>query len=228
MSASTETPKTHWLRGGPVISSQPRSHALAVEGEVTAAIGDSAVLGLWAFATGTWIVGVIGGGYLPASDLVALAPTALFISGLAQFIAGLYAFPRANMFPATAFCAFGTYHVINATVFLLHYAGVLSPHNGMNLMSGFLDQSFGFIAFGLLIAILPANFLLILITATTWLGSCLLGIAEFHGGADHLRGVAYAGGALFFADAGVAYYLGMAMIVNASFGRELLPIFGEV
>lgn len=235
MPESTETspgteqvPITHWMRGGPVLSSQPREVILGMEGGATASVGDAAILGLWGFATGTWIVGVIGGGFLPAADLASMAPTALFISGLAQFIAGLYAFPRANMFPATAFTAFGAFHTVNGIAFLLQYAGILNTHNGFALMLGYFDESFGFIAFGLLLAIVRANVLLILITSTTSLGAILLGIAEFHGGAAHSHGVAYAGGALFLLDAGVAYYLGMAMIVNANFGRELLPIFGEV
>ncbi len=175
---------------------------LGLEGEATSVVADPTILGLWSFATGTWMVGVVGGGYLPAADLTSLAPTALFITRIAQFVAGLYSFHRDNMFPATAFTCFGAYHVVNGLMFLLHFGGVLNAHNGMNLMSGYFDQSFAFIAFGLLFAIAPLNILLIIITGTTALGSCLIGVAEFYGGASHALGVAYAGGAFLFLDAG--------------------------
>lgn len=225
---STNGEVIHWLRAGPVVSRETRRIALGMESEAMSSMANPAAFGLWAFAVGTWMMAVIGGGYLPAADLASFAPITLFITGFAQFIAGLMFFPRGNMFATTAFTCFGALHITTGTMFLLHYIGVIGPHSGMHLALGFLVESFAFIPFGLLLAILPANVLLILITGTTTIGAALIGVTEFYGGAAHLPVVGYAGGAALFADAGLAFYLGAAIVVNSTFGREVLPILGEV
>lgn len=228
LEGTQDKPVTHWLRGGPVVSSSPRDRPLGLEGAAAAGMANAAVLGLWTFATGTWMLAVVSGGYLPAADLHSLAPVSLFITGFAQFIAGLLFFNRANMFAATAFGSFGALHVTTGLMFLLNYVGVITDHTGMSLMLGYLIESFSFIAFALMVAVIRANLTLTLITCTTGIGAALLGITEFNGGASQMIGVAHAGGAVLFLDAGLAYYLGAAIVINSSFERVLLPTFGEL
>lgn len=51
-----------WTTAGPVITRMPDDEVLALEERAMASTGDSSPLGLWAFATGTWIIGTIIGG----------------------------------------------------------------------------------------------------------------------------------------------------------------------
>src|ERR1700761_5481523 len=51
-----------WTTAGPVITRMPDEEVLALEERAMASTGDSSPLGLWAFATGTWILGTVIGG----------------------------------------------------------------------------------------------------------------------------------------------------------------------
>jgi hypothetical protein len=59
-----------WTTAGPVITRMPDDEVLALEERAMASTGDASPLGLWAFATGTWIVGtIIGGAFGPRLQL---------------------------------------------------------------------------------------------------------------------------------------------------------------
>ena len=80
----------------------PDEEVLALEERAMATVGDPSPMGLWAFATGTWIIGTMIGGAFgapaaataqaaagPAVNIfTAVVPVLLFFSGIAQFIAG--------------------------------------------------------------------------------------------------------------------------------------------
>ena len=61
------------------------------------AIADPGPLGLWAFATGTWIAGAAIGGAFPEDAFATTIPIILIFAGLVQFIAGLLEYRRTNM-----------------------------------------------------------------------------------------------------------------------------------
>src|SRR5579875_1800059 len=101
--------RASWTKGGPVVSNMRDEEIVALEEQAAATMGDSTTMGLWGFATGTWIVGTVIAGVFPTSALTATAPVLLVFAGIAQFIAGLYAYRRANSLAATAFCCFGAF-----------------------------------------------------------------------------------------------------------------------
>jgi len=78
-----------WTKAGPVVSHLADATLETLEERAVATIGGSSPLGLWGFATGTWIAAVIIGGLLPFGDMNAVAPIALLFAGVAQFIAVL-------------------------------------------------------------------------------------------------------------------------------------------
>ena len=51
-----------WTRAGPVVTRMPDDEVFALEERAMATVGDPSPLGLWAFATGTWIIGTVIGG----------------------------------------------------------------------------------------------------------------------------------------------------------------------
>jgi hypothetical protein len=93
---------------------------------------------------------------------------------------------------------------------------------------GYLNCSFAFISLALLIAVICRNVVLSGIFSVPDPGirahrhrNVLLGP---HG---TLGDVAYAGRVLLFAAAFLAYDMGAAMVINSSWQRTMLPLFGE-
>lgn len=236
-----------WTRAGPVVARIPDDEILALEERAMATVGDPSPMGLWAFATGTWIIGTVVGGAFGApaaaaaqagaaatapafSTFFAVVPVLLFFSGVAQFIAGLFAYRRASPLMATAFCCFGAFAVSAAFGFLLQAWGVLpTPMSGNSqVLLGFLYESFGFIAFALAMAAMGVNATTVLWLATLCVGFVLAGIPDLAavqtGGWMVLGNI---GGWFLVASAAVAYYLGMAIIVNSCSRRVVMGIGGK-
>ncbi|HJU29309.1 MAG TPA: GPR1/FUN34/YaaH family transporter [Candidatus Binataceae bacterium] len=218
-----------WTKAGPVPSRMPVDEIAGLEEHAIATIGDSSTLGMWAFATGTWMAAAIFGGELPYSSAFAVIPVLLIFAGIAQFIAGLYSFRRANSLLATAFTCFGSFNTTFGLVLLLESIGVIPMTASTWVFHGFLLESFAFIALALCFAAFQANMATVAMTLLLGAGYCLAGIPYFAGkidvGAWGLAG--NIGGYLLMASAFCAYYIGMAMVVNSTWKREVLPLFGH-
>jgi succinate-acetate transporter protein len=240
-----------WTRAGPIVTRMPDDEVLALEERAMATVGDPSPLGLWAFATGTWILGtVIGGAFgqnvaavaenavtaaVPGqvvattafSSFTAVIPVLLVFAGVAQFIAGLFAYRRASPLLATSFCCFGAFSVTAAFFYLLQANGLLPMTGHAQVLWGFFLESFGFIALALTFAAMRANMALVAMLVTLCVGYVLAGIPNL---ASAQSGgwvvVGNIGGWFLVASAFFAYYLGMAMIVNSSSKRLVLPIGG--
>lgn len=221
--------RASWTKGGPVVSNMRDEEIVALEEQAAATMGDSTTMGLWGFATGTWIVGTVIAGVFPVSALTATAPVLLVFAGIAQFIAGLYAYRRANSLAATAFCSFGSFNVTVAVLYLLQGTGVLAATGDPVVLEGFLLESFGFIALALCIAALRTNMALVAVLATLAVGYALAGIPNLANavGSDGWGIIGSIGGWFLVASAFFAYYTGMAMVVNSAWKRTALPIWGE-
>jgi succinate-acetate transporter protein len=202
---------------------------VALEEQAAATMGDSTTLGLWGFATGTWIVGTVIAGVFPQNAATGVAPVLLVFAGLAQFIAGLFAYRRANSLAATAFCCFGAFNVTVAMIYLLQARGILATTGDPIVLEGFLLESFGFIALALCLAALRANMALVAVLGTLAVGYALSGIPMLANavGQDGWGVIGSIGGWFLVASAFFAYYTGMAMVVNSSWKRTVLPIGGE-
>ncbi len=159
-----------------------------------------------------------------------VVPVMLFFTGIAQFIAGLFAYRRASPLMATAFCCFGAFAVSAAFAFLLQAWGLLpTPMSGSaQVLLGFLYESFGFIAFALAVAAMGMNS-----TAVAWLGTLCIGfvLAGIPNLANAQTGgwmvLGNIGGWFLVASAFFAYYLGMAIVVNSCSMRPVMPIGGK-
>lgn len=217
-----------WTKAGPVVSRLQEDQIAVLEERAVTTVGDPSPLGLWGFATGTWIVATAMGGILPSSALAGTAPVLLVFAGLAQFIAGLWAFRRANALAATAFCCFGAFNVTVAMALLFQASKLLPMDASASLLLGYLLVSFGFIALALMAAALRANMALVIVLGTLCVGYTLSGIPHLSGLAATTPGLIGDLGAYFLmASAFFAYYAGAAMVVNSTWGRSVLPLGGE-
>jgi hypothetical protein len=218
-----------WTIAGPVVSRLPHDHIENLEAQTMATVADPVPMGLWAFATGTWIVGTVFGGAFGPGTTADVAPVLIIFAGLAQFIAGLFAYRRVQALPGTAFCCIGSLYTTMGILLLLD-AGHLLPVNATDMiLFGFLVESFCFIAFALTVAAWELNIATVLVFGLLAIGYGCVGVpylanAVGHGGWEIVRNI---GGWFMCASAFVAAYLGMALIVNTTFKRDLLPIGGR-
>ena len=81
-----------WTNGGGVVSHLDDSEITRLEERAAVTVADPSTLGLWGFATGTWMTGTIIAGVFPATAFTAVIPVLLVFAGITQFIAGLFAF----------------------------------------------------------------------------------------------------------------------------------------
>jgi len=96
-----------WTNTGPLTSHLQDAEIAALEVRAAATVAEPGTLGLWGLATGTWIAATVLGGFLPEGDAISVSLPVLFFAGITQFIAGLFAYRRANSLTASAFCSFG-------------------------------------------------------------------------------------------------------------------------
>lgn len=227
--AAIETEHATWTKSGPVVSHLPDEQIAALEDQATATVGDPTTLGLWGFATGTWIVGTVIAGVFSPDAFAGTAPVLLVFAGLAQFIAGLFAYRRANALAGTAFCCFGAFNVTAAFLFLLQAMKLLPMTGDAAVLQGFVLESFAFIALALTLAALRANMAVVSVLLTLAVGYALSGIPNLANavGQPGWGTISAIGGWFLVASALLAYYTGMAMVVNSTWKRTVLPIGGE-
>lgn len=226
----TSFPKREtWTKSGPMVSNLPQDEIEILEERAAATVADPAPLGLWGFATGTWIAGTIFAGMFPITSLTATIPVLLIFAGLTQFIAGLFAFRRANVLSATAFCSFGAFNVLTALLFGLQSINKLPTTGDRAILQGLVLESFAFIALALTIAALRTNAGLVLTLALLAAGYALVGIANLTNsvGNGTFGFIGNIGGWVLVASAFFAYYTGMAVVVNSSWNRTVFPLGGE-
>jgi succinate-acetate transporter protein len=220
-----------WTKGGPVATHLPEDEISTLEDRATATVADPGPMGLWAFATGTWIMGAVAGGAFPLASMIGVAPVLIAFAGVAQFIAGLFAYRRAHALLATAFCCLGAFNVTSGLTFVVLASGSLAPQVASNtvVFQGFLMMSFGFITLSLALAALRANMATFAVFALLCVGYVLAGIPWLVNsvGAGGWGIIGNIGGWFLVASAFFAYYTGAALVVNSTWKRTLLPIFGE-
>jgi uncharacterized protein len=216
----------NWTKSGPVVSRLSGEEIESLEDRAAATVADPSPLGLWGVATGTWVIGTVLAGVFPVSALMATIPVLTVFAGLAQFVAGLFAFRRANVLAATAFCSFGSFNVLTALFLALQARGVLATTGDPMVLQGFVLVSFGFIALALTIAALSTNAALVITLGLLGIGYTLSGVPDLTGAGSKSL-IAELGGWFLVGSAFFAYYTGMALVVNSSWHRTVLPIGGE-
>jgi succinate-acetate transporter protein len=229
--------RENWTNAGPVVSHMPDQDLNLLRERAAATIADPSVLGLWGFATGTWMAATVLGGFVAPQNSVALSPTVILFAGIAQFIAGLYAFRRTNALNATAFTCFGAFNTVAGMMMLLPFLGIAAPAAGFHNMLGFLLESFAFISLALALGAMRRNAVLMCLLAALCVGYALTGVGQFlingapaaaPNAATTGPGVIGAiGGVFLWVSAVLAYYLGTALLVNSTWHRRILPILGE-
>ncbi|KAG7091767.1 hypothetical protein E1B28_008169 [Marasmius oreades] len=143
---------------------------------------------------------------------------ALFAGGLTQFIAGMWEFPRGNVFGATVFATFGSFWLSYATINIpasgiqAAFANEQEFHDalGIYLMTWFVITLF------FLAVVIRRHVAFTVILVSLAIAFLLLGISEFNGNASVLK----AGGVFLLIVGLTAFYIGASEL----FASEPRPI----
>lgn len=187
-------------------------------------IAAPSILGLYGFAGATFMVAAnLAGWYGGATSSHFLFPFAAFFGGLAQFMAGMWAYKARDGLATAMHGTWGSFWMAYGLINLLFAIGVLTPPTPNGL---YVELGYWFIVLAI----------------TTWIGTWM---ATAHSGA--LTGVlgflaagstamviaclvgssawAALAGWLFIASAAIAWYTATALMAEGVFGRSMLPTF---
>ncbi|KAJ7606645.1 Gpr1 family protein [Roridomyces roridus] len=190
-------------------------------------IADPAPLGLFSFAATTFILSFYNVQIRGITEPNVVVGMALFTGGLAQLLAGMWEFPRGNVFGATAFTSYGA--------FWLSYAAILIPGSGIinayvdpttgKLNGEMLDNALGIylftwfiFTFFFFLTSLRKSIAFISLFGCLSITFALLGAGNFTGKENVLK----AGGAFGIVTAFIAYYMAFSDLLAA----ERAPIIG--
>lgn len=180
-----------------------------------AAFADPGPLGLAAFALTTFVLSLANAGLVPTAGAAVLG-LAAFYGGLGQLIAGIWEFAKGNTFGATAFCSYGGFWL--AFWFLVSSKGDVAA--GAAGVGVFL-LAFGIFTLYMTVAALKTSGALIAVFAALTLTFFALALGALAGAA----GLSTLGGYLGIITALLAWYASFAGVVNATWGRVVLPVF---
>jgi uncharacterized protein len=187
-------------------------------------IAAPSILGLAGFAGATFIVASnLAGWWGTASSPLALAPFAAMFGGLAQFMAGMWAYRARDAIATLAHGTWGSFWLAYLILNILVGAHVVAQPTPW-----FHNPEVGFWFFALAIttgiaavAALAESLGLVAVLSTLATGSGVLAGAFIYGS----HGWAEVAGWLLVFSAGLAWYMVAAMLLAHAFGRTVLPTF---
>jgi len=172
-------------------------------------IANPAALGLFSFASTTLILSLFNLQTRSIGAPNAVVGMAVFCGGLAQLLAGMWEFPKGNMFGATAFSSYGAFWMSYATI-LIPGSGILAAYEGKDdeLASalGIYLVTWTLVTFFLLIAALRKNVGFIVLLALLTITFALLAAGMLAASTSCSK----AGGGTGVVTAFVAYYCGLS------------------
>ncbi|MGO9958370.1 MAG: acetate uptake transporter [Solirubrobacteraceae bacterium] len=187
---------------------------------------DAGPLGLAAFATTTLALSIINANLVGGQYLDTVLALALPFGGLAQLLAGMWEFRSGNTFGATAFSAYGGFW-IGVYVFIhVSIAGIVAgaphgvvPNVGVALgLYLWVWTAFTVVMFIASLRTTGAVALVFLVLLVTFI---LLAIGNSGGSSSTI----HLGGWLGIITAFLAFYASGAGVINATWGRTVLPVF---
>jgi succinate-acetate transporter protein len=185
-------------------------------------VGDPAPLGLAGFGITTLLLSLINAQILPETDTVLVMSLALTFGGLAQLLAGMWAFRRGNTFAGTAFTAYGAFW-FSFYLLVVVFLPLVPKAAGANDVSNFIGWyllAWGIFTAYMFIASLAGARAVQLVFFLLAITFVILAIGDF---AAPAKSVTQIGGIVGLATAAAALYASFADVANANFKRRVLP-----
>lgn len=176
-----------------------------------------APLGLSAFAMTTTALALFVLGVLPAASASVVVPLALAYGGIIQIIVGWWEAKTGSTFGFVAFSSYGAFWLYVAFLKIFIAIDLIS----VDLVAqGTVLVLWGFFTFYMWIASLKLNLTTSVVFLLLWLAFVTLGIGDITG----IKMVQTAGGALALLTAFAAWYGALAVVINDTFGKTVLPM----
>lgn len=182
-------------------------------------IADPGPLGLAAFATTTFVLSVFNAGILPKSLESVVLPIALFYGGFAQLLAGMWEFRKANTFGAVAFTSYGAFWLSFAAY--VEFVAPALPESGAATATGLFLLAWTIFTAYMTVASLRVSGAVAAVFVVLLATLVLLTAAELSG----IPALGTVGGVLGLITALLAWYASGAGVINATWGRTVLPTF---
>jgi len=209
------------LEKGPIFCPNPMSQL--EKGPRPSRIGNPGALGLFSFASTTFILSLINCQARGVATPNVVVGMAIFTGGLVQLLAGMWEFPRGNVFGATAFSSYGAFWMSYATI-LLPSSGIIeayakTPGELDNAIGIYLIAWFMF-TFFMLIGALRKNIAFIALFLFLAATFAILAVGAFTVNVSATK----AGGALGIVTAFIAYYCAVSELLVPEDSYFSLPL----
>jgi succinate-acetate transporter protein len=185
----------------------------------TLAWGNSAPLALLAFAVTTFMLSMVNSNFIDAGVGPVVYGVALVFGGATQLIAGIIQLRMGNTFSGVLFAGFGAFWMSLFAIAQWFVKDVPPAQVGHAL--GLFIYAFGIFVVVMLAASLRTNVVVVFALA-------ILVFAFFFLGAGNSGGhttLIHWGGYFGLAAAACAFYLALAELCEASYGRAVLPVW---
>lgn len=181
--------------------------------------GNSAPLALAGFATTTFMLSIINTGIVPVGTTPVVFGVAFMFGGLAQLVAGIICFRNGNVFGGVLFGGFGAFWLSLWAIAEFFLRDVPSSQVGHAL--GLFLYGFGIFATLMFLASFRTNVIVVAALALLAATLYVLGAANYSASS----GLTKTGGWMGIALAGLAFYVCLAELFEAAYGRSILPLF---
>ncbi len=184
---------------------------------------DPVPLGLAGFALTTFILGLVNSNAISGKDVFVVLSVAGAYGGLAQLLAGMWAFAERNTFAAVAFSSYGAFWIsfVLLIQFFLPETAKVGGLSAANHALAIYLFCWGWFTFYMWIASFRTNVALNLVLLTLWVAYLLLGLGAIGSGNTTIT---HWGGYVTTACAVLAWYVSAAHVINGYFKRVLLPL----
>ncbi|KAJ7350006.1 FUN34 transmembrane protein [Mycena albidolilacea] len=192
-------------QGGVISTNEGRAHV--------SGIGNPAPMGLFAFASTTFILSMYNVQTRGITHPNVVVGMGMFGGGLAQFIAGMWEFPRGNVFGATVFSSYGALWMSYATIFIPS-SGILAAYPDPNELASALGiylLAWLILTLFFLLGVILKNIAYTVLLSSASVAFACLAAAEFSQSAMVLK----AGGVFGLITAFIAYYVGVSEMLAA-------------
>ena len=185
----------------------------------SAAWGNSAPLGLAAFAVTTFMLSMVNAKLVPAAIEPVVFGVALMYGGLAQLIAGVIQFRTGNTFTGVLFSTFGAFWLSLFAIVQFFLKDIPAAQAGHAL--GLFLYAFGIFTIWILVASFRTNVFVVLALAGLAATLFVLGAGNYYGSGLTME----TGGYMGLVVAALAAYISCAELCEASYKRTVLPLF---
>jgi len=184
-------------------------------------IAAPSILGLFGFAAATFMVAAhLAGWYGNDDSPTFLFPFAATFGGLAQFVAGIWAYRARDGLATAMHGMWGAFWMAFGLLFLLVATGDLTVPTGKFVEFGFWFLTLAAITAAGAVASVAENLGLTAVLATLTVGAGLLAVGYLTGVEGWLR----TGGWVLIASSICAWYVATALMLQSTFGHVVLPL----